>query len=635
VDDQACPAGGGVRQIRFGNGNLAAAAVEDGTGARELLSRLGLLATGSRPVILVSGGADSLTGAELDRTRAVLGPAVVTAARLTGAALVDGGTAAGVMAVLGAARARQRAAPPLVGVAPAGTVTYPGGPAGDERTPLEPSHTHFVLADGAGWGAETGLLLDVAETLAAGDPVAMVLAGGGGVAQVEVLGSVRRGWPVFALTGTGGLADTIAGLWATHRVPRRRRFAALLPARYRYRRPPAATTIPDLDLREIVYSDAVRLVPDAEPDPLTRRLAWELQDEPVLKRAWQSFATYDRLAARLRRTFQRFQSAILLLGVLATVLALVHERWSSRALHWAVVAVPILTSVLIALANRRAAGKRWVLLRAAAEATKTEIYRYRTRTGRYADPSPAALPDSTDPTAPTLPPATAAPAGPGYPPAPASPPAAGTRQQALAGQLQAIDSRLLGTEASSGPLTPYHGPLPPQTYGADHTDDGLSRLDSDRYIGIRIGAQLSYYHDRIRRLDRRRNAYQLLAVASAAAGALLAAAGAEIWIGLTATVSAAATAYLANLQVDNTVVTYNQAVGKLSGLVNEWSSRPRGKPDQAAFEDLVTRGEAVLTGELSGWVQQMNDAMRQLQESHAQSDAGRLPGQSPLKTDSP
>jgi conflict system pore-forming effector with SLATT domain/uncharacterized protein DUF4231 len=369
----------------------------------------------------------------------------------------------------------------------------------------------------------------------------------------------------------------------------------------------------------------VILVPDTEPDPLTRRLAWELQDEPVLKRAWQSFATYDQLATRLRRTFQRFQSAILLLGVLATLLALVYQRWSNRALHWTVVTVPILSSVLIALANRRAAGKRWVLLRAAAEATKTEIYRYRTRTGGYADPPTTNRPAVADRTAPALAPATVDPPA----TAAASPPVTGAPEQMLARQLQAIGSRLIHTEASSGPLTPYSGPLPPQTYGADRTDDGLSRLDSGRYLAIRVGAQLSYYHDRMHRLDRRRNAYHLLAVASSAAGALLAAAGAEIWIGLTATVSAAATAYLASLQIDNTIVAYNQSASKLSDLVNEWSSRAPDRPHRAAFEDLVSRGEAVLTGELSGWVQQMNDAMRQLQESHATSDAGRLPGQIP------
>jgi len=591
VSDQAHAAGGGTQEIRFDNGYRAAVVVDDGAGPRDLVSRLGLLTdAGRRPVMVVCGGANSLTGAALDRARAVLGPVVAAAARVTGAAVVDGGTAAGVVAVLGAARAEQRSAlPALIGVAPVGTTTYPGGPVGDERVPLEPHHTHFVLADGAGWGSETGLLFGVVEALAAGGPIAMVLGGGGAVAKTEALESVRRGWPVFVLSGTGGLADSVAALWQAHRVPRRRRLAPLLPRRYRYHQPTASSAIPDLGLREIVRDGDVRLVRDVEPDGPARQLAWELQDEPVLKQAWQSFATYDQLAAHLRRTFERFQSSILVLGILATLLALVHQRWSNRALHWSVVAIPILASVLIALANRRATGKRWVLLRAAAEAIKTEIYRYRTGTGAYADQPPPRD-------------------------------GAAARRETLARQLEAIDARLMHTEASSGPLTPYEGPLPPQMYGASRYDDGLSPLDSSRYLATRVADQLSYYHGRIGKLERSRNSYQLLAIASAGAGALLAAAGAEIWIGLTTTISVAATAYLANLQLDNTIVAYNQSANKLSGLLREWSSRTANGPARAPFEDLVARGEAVLTTELSGWVQQMNDALRQLQENHTKPD---------------
>ena len=43
-------------------------------------------------------------------------------------------------------------------------------------------------------------------------------------------------------------------------------------------------------------------------------------------------------------------------------------------LHWAVMVLPILVSVLIAVASRRAVGQRWVMLRAAAESIKAAIY---------------------------------------------------------------------------------------------------------------------------------------------------------------------------------------------------------------------------------------------------------------------
>ena len=155
------------------------------------------------------------------------------------------------------------------------------------------------------------------------------------------------------------------------------------------------------------------------------------------------------------------------------------------------------------------------------------------------------------------------------------------------------------TQASSGPLTPYNGPLPPEMYGAGRDDDGLSPLDAERYLQIRIADQLTYYHGRIRSLDRGRNILQLLAIAAGATGAILAAAGLEVWIGLTSGTSAAALAYLGYLQIDNTIVTYNQAAAKLTGLEREWRARSLTQQNFATLKDLVTRSEAALTTELA------------------------------------
>ena len=93
----------------------------------------------------------------------------------------------------------------------------------------------------------------------------------------------------------------------------------------------ALSSIPDPDLREIVGEGDIRLVTGDEPGQQARRIAWELQDEPVLKDAWQQFATYDHLAARLRIAFTRFQAWILLLGVLATLLGLIQAQVGNDA----------------------------------------------------------------------------------------------------------------------------------------------------------------------------------------------------------------------------------------------------------------------------------------------------------------
>jgi hypothetical protein len=160
-----------------------------------------------------------------------------------------------------------------------------------------------------------------------------------------------------------------------HRRQRRRRAAILLPRPFRPK--PPIPAIAAGALQEIITIADLRVVSDTDRSRLARQLAWEVQDEPVLRPGWQKFATYDRRAARLRKTFTWTQGTILTLGVAATLLALIHKETCGSAVHWAVVVIPILASIVIAIAGRNAIGQRWVVLRAAAEATKAEIYRYR------------------------------------------------------------------------------------------------------------------------------------------------------------------------------------------------------------------------------------------------------------------
>lgn len=564
-------------QIRFGEDRCAIVVTDAGEDPGVLPAVLGIE---GGPVIVVCGGADSLTGAAQAKAALMLGPAVSAAAAVAGAAVVDGGTASGVMELTGQARRRRPdSMPVLLGVAPAGLVTYPGGPDGD-RVPLQPDHSHFVLADAGEWGGETGLLIAVAAALAGGGTPVTVLAGGGQVATAEVLAAVRRRWPVFVISGTGGLADTLLQLWLPRHAQRRSWARRLLAGRA----DPAAAPLPaiqDPDLREMIGAGDLRPVASEDPGQLARELAWELQDEPVLKSAWQDFATYDQMAARLRKVFTRFQGSILALGVLATLLALVYDETHDRFLHWLVVAAPITVSVLIAVAGRHAAGQRWVLLRGAAEAIKVEIYRYRTSASPYNGQ-----------------------AGRAHRPA---------RRQVLADRIGAVQARLMQTEVSSNQLTPYAGPLPPRMYGLGRDDDGLSPLGAERYLSIRLRDQLAYYRGRVRSLSRRRSRLQLLAITVGAAGTLLAAAGQDIWVGLTGGIAAASLAYLGYLQVDNTIVTFNQSAAKLADLELRWQAlSPAQRDEPAAFDDLVTSAEDVLATELTGWVQQMNDAMAEL-----------------------
>jgi hypothetical protein len=76
-----------------------------------------------------------------------------------------------------------------------------------------------------------------------------------------------------------------------------------------------------------------------------------------------------------------------------------------------------------------------------------------------------------------------------------------------------------------------------------------------------------------------------------------------------------------------------EAAARLAALQREWPTQVPAEPDPERFDDLVSRGEAVLSTELGGWVQQMNEALRELQARQAgaarQVDPG-LPTPPPL-----
>ncbi|MGH2819749.1 MAG: DUF4231 domain-containing protein, partial [Actinomycetota bacterium] len=528
----------------------------------DVLRHLGIGSDG-RPTIVVVGGAGTLDARQLEVVSRLVGPAVARAASAVGAAVVDGGTDAGVMRVVGDA-ATHIGQPrfPLVGIAPAPLVAQGGAHGSGEEVPLEPHHTHFVLVETGRWGGETGLLTRIAASIARESPVAVVAAGGGKVTRRELLEATRMGWPIFPVVGAGGTPEWIASHPVAEGAPRRGTGAA---GRRRRRRP--ASGADDPETREILRAGDVRPIASDDALDLERRLTWELRGPPELKEAWLAFARYDALAGRLRRTFEQLQLSILGVGLFATGMAVlkvslesfVRSPWTDSVLRYVIVAAPIALSVVIAFAHRVAAGKRWVVLRAAAEGIKQEIYRFRTGTGLYARTAPGA-----------------------------------GSEQVLVERLNDIESRLIQTEAGSGVLPEYAGPLPPTMFGGAGGDDGLTSLTADRYLKVRVDDQLTYFRHKVARLVRRRDYFTLLALASGGIGALLAAAGLEIWVALTTALGAAAISHLSYLQVENTIVTYNQAASRLESLARGWRALPPAQRGRAAFERLVTDVELVL-----------------------------------------
>lgn len=201
--------------LRFENGNQARVVhVSPHSSARKTAQRLGFVE--AAPVIFMMGGASNMSAEAITWTRSLVEDGIARFAAKHGAVIVDGGTNAGIMQMMGRARRKYRGMFPLVGCAPQGKVSYPGQASVRRlsKTALEPHHSHFALVDADYWGAESDMVVGLARAIAADKrPVLGVLVNGGKIAQYEVYIASARGrsaLPVLVIDGSGRTADTIA-----------------------------------------------------------------------------------------------------------------------------------------------------------------------------------------------------------------------------------------------------------------------------------------------------------------------------------------------------------------------------------------------------------------------------------------
>lgn len=174
----------------------------------DVLNQIGLQEP--RPILVIVGGASYLSEADFIRLQALFVQVLAPIAESLGACVVDGGTDAGVMRLIGQAREQIAATFPLIGVAPEGKVALPNdlNPP-EDSTPLEPHHSHFVLIPGSNWGDESPWMAQIATVLAAGKPSMTVLINGGEITFTDALNSVSTRRLVLVMAGSGRTADKI------------------------------------------------------------------------------------------------------------------------------------------------------------------------------------------------------------------------------------------------------------------------------------------------------------------------------------------------------------------------------------------------------------------------------------------
>jgi hypothetical protein len=165
-----------------------------------------------RPVVVVIGSANRMSDEELERARPWFDDGLVPAVTATGAAVVDGGTDAGVMRLSGWSR---RSAPEdfdVIGVTAEGTVAASSEAAAPGQAVLEPNHTVSVLVPGSSWGDESPWITRVAVAVAAGEPVVGMLVKGGHIAERDATFVLDAGLPLLVIPAWGGAAEAFASL---------------------------------------------------------------------------------------------------------------------------------------------------------------------------------------------------------------------------------------------------------------------------------------------------------------------------------------------------------------------------------------------------------------------------------------
>lgn len=205
-----------LEHIRFKNRQSLRIEVNTYEDLPQALDSLGLESDG--PVIVVVGGAGGVRDEDHAAIHQVIEVVAQTAQRLD-AAVIDGGTRSGIMETMGQIRSEQGYKFPLIGVCAVETVTWPGRSTGilqryrDQRAPLDPNHTHFILVPGENWGDESVWISEVATQIADKQPSIAILINGGQIARdQDIPNNLKAGRKVLVIEGTGRTADEFATL---------------------------------------------------------------------------------------------------------------------------------------------------------------------------------------------------------------------------------------------------------------------------------------------------------------------------------------------------------------------------------------------------------------------------------------
>jgi len=305
---------------------------------------------------------------------------------------------------------------------------------------------------------------------------------------------------------------------------------------------------------------------------------------PILNIAWTRVANLDAISKRRSRGHYLIRRWIAILGVLATLFAVLVETFfkdpsvPGLVIKVLFVITPAVASGLAAYASKNYSNGDWLITRAGAEEIQKEIYYYRTILQKKA-----------------------------------------SRRGYLEKRLEEIQRQIYRGMNGEFSFDSYNGPIPPNYYPDDPTSDpGYADLTGEEYFNYRLANQLSWHNKEINEYRVERTRLTALILIAGAFGSVLAALTAfgeglnsfSIWVALTAAITAALIGWQELRNIDVIVRNYSKVVLELTILYDHWMNLEPEERTSAEFYNMVRGCEDVLWAQNTEYIKSMQEVLR-------------------------
>jgi DNA-binding transcriptional MerR regulator len=311
---------------------------------------------------------------------------------------------------------------------------------------------------------------------------------------------------------------------------------------------------------------------------------------PILKVAWTREAQLNAIASKRSKDHLRIRRWIAILGVLATLFAIM-TQWIqnttfisqkmpllSLGAQGLFIATPLLASTLAAIASKKYSNGDWLVTRAGAEEIKKEIYFYRTVLQKDEN-----------------------------------------RRRYLEDRLARIQRQIHRALNNEFSFQDYKGPVPSSYKDGDpNSDPGYADLSGDEYFRYRLENQLNWHNRKINQFKKERDKLTVLILVIGALGSVIATLGAansnlsslSIWVALTASITAGLIGWQELRNIDVIVRNYSKVVLELTILKDHWLNLSTNERTATEFYKLVRDCEEVLWAQNTEYIKSMQEALR-------------------------